>query len=179
MRHHMKIRCIACATLLLIGCGVTAAQPPDERSQDGRRPNAGDERGGAPADAGGRQPGGARLMLMDVLDADRNGELSAEEIAGAEAALKRIDRDSDGRLTAGELSRSSLNPTGSDATGHHSARGNPESPTQAPGQRRPQAAGGNAGFGGGLIPFLGSQALHEELNLTEEQSTRLRKPAAR
>lgn len=54
-------------------------------------------------------PGGGRGMmmrggpLMVALDADKNGELSAAEIAVAATALKTLDKNSDGKLSAEEL----------------------------------------------------------------------------
>ncbi|MEK6398757.1 MAG: EF-hand domain-containing protein [Terriglobus sp.] len=41
--------------------------------------------------------------VMIALDADKDGELSAEEIANAPVALKSLDKDGDGALSAGEL----------------------------------------------------------------------------
>jgi hypothetical protein len=38
-----------------------------------------------------------------AVDANRDGEISAEEIEGATAALKQLDRNGDGKLTAPEL----------------------------------------------------------------------------
>jgi hypothetical protein len=57
-------------------------------------------------------PGGAGVVrsslmrggpLMQVLDTDKNGELSAAEIAAAATALKTLDKNSDGKLSADEL----------------------------------------------------------------------------
>ena len=45
----------------------------------------------------------ARLPIMAALDADGNGEISASEIEGAVAALKKLDKNSDGKLTMEEL----------------------------------------------------------------------------
>jgi len=56
--------------------------------------------------AGGRPPGRFN-PLMRVFDADQNGTLSAEEIAGAEAKLKELDKNKDGELSDEEL-RSAL-----------------------------------------------------------------------
>jgi len=61
------------------------------------------------APAAGAQPaGGGRFRppvhpLMAALDADRDGALSAEEIAKAPEALKRLDRNGDGRLAGEEV----------------------------------------------------------------------------
>ena len=40
-----------------------------------------------------------------MLDKDRDGELSSEEIAAAPGALVELDQDSDGLISAGEMSR--------------------------------------------------------------------------
>ena len=45
----------------------------------------------------------ARLPLMMALDADGDGEISSSEIEGAVAALKKLDKNSDGKLTTDEL----------------------------------------------------------------------------
>jgi Ca2+-binding EF-hand superfamily protein len=45
----------------------------------------------------------ARMPLMMALDADGNGEISSSEIEGAVAALKKLDKNSDGKLTMEEL----------------------------------------------------------------------------
>lgn len=45
----------------------------------------------------------ARLPVMMALDADGDGELSASEIEGAVAALKKLDKNSDGKLSGEEL----------------------------------------------------------------------------
>ena len=50
---------------------------------------------------GGRGPRGDGVA--NVLDANRDRTLSAEEIAAAPAALKKLDRNSDGQLTREEL----------------------------------------------------------------------------
>ena len=43
------------------------------------------------------------LPIMTALDADRNGEISAKEIEDAVAALKKLDKNKDDKLTAEEL----------------------------------------------------------------------------
>lgn len=54
------------------------------------------------------RPGfGPRMMfrtpLNDALDANSDGKLSNEELKGAAAALKKLDKDNDGKLTAEEI----------------------------------------------------------------------------
>ena len=44
-----------------------------------------------------------RPALMQALDTNQDGELSAEEIANAAGALGQLDRNSDGRITRDEL----------------------------------------------------------------------------
>ncbi len=79
-----------------------AAQTTDQKpaleqqtgSDDGtktEKPNRGPRRKGGP--------------LMRVLDADRDGILSADEIENAGTALKSLDTDGDGNVTRDELPR--------------------------------------------------------------------------
>jgi Ca2+-binding EF-hand superfamily protein len=78
----------------------------------GRRPggpNTGN--GGNPTPQAGTPGQGAPGMgmfggagpLLAALDADRDGELSADEISKAADALKKLDRDGDGKLTRNEI----------------------------------------------------------------------------
>lgn len=66
--------------------------------------------GGGGNPPGGRPPGGGPDAgrrpvppLLAALDADKNGELSAEEIANAATALKALDKDGDGKISKEEL----------------------------------------------------------------------------
>jgi hypothetical protein len=54
---------------------------------------------------GGRGGGDflSRLPVYKTLDKDSNGELSAEEIKNASAALLTLDKDNDGKLSKDEL----------------------------------------------------------------------------
>jgi len=63
----------------------------------------------------------ARFPLMMMLDIDQNGELSPAEIDSAVASIKRLDRNSDGRITSDELMPQSM--PNSDST---AGNGNPE-----------------------------------------------------
>lgn len=76
---------LALVSLPLVLAGTAFAQPAD---------SAGHRRG----------PHGPRgNAAIRVLDADRNHELSAAEIAGAAAALRTLDADNDGTVAATEL----------------------------------------------------------------------------
>ncbi|HWH72425.1 MAG TPA: hypothetical protein VNT26_23895 [Candidatus Sulfotelmatobacter sp.] len=71
-------------------------------------------------------PAGAKAHLpplMTALDTDGNGELSAEEIANASAALLKLDANGDGKLT-----REELRPK------HPGRPGGPGRPNQSEGQ---------------------------------------------
>jgi Ca2+-binding EF-hand superfamily protein len=65
----------------------------------GRGP--GEERG-----ASGRGPGMSFVHMDPILvalDADSNGEISAEELAAATVALKKLDKNGDGQLSEEEV----------------------------------------------------------------------------
>jgi hypothetical protein len=78
------------------------------------QPEAGEKRGGRPGGrvkrAGERPAGpeGRRQMpispLMRVLDANKDGKLSVEELNNAKAALLTLDKNGDGELTREEIS---------------------------------------------------------------------------
>ena len=81
-----------------------------------------------------------RVPAMRALDANGDGELSAEEIGGAAEALKKLDKDQDGKLAREEL-RPPL-----------AGRG-------GPGGRGPGGRGGPAVAPGGRSGGLDSSAL--------------------
>lgn len=78
---------------------IAMAQPPEGRRPEGGPPEGGFFGGGAGREGGRRMPN----PLLDALDADKNGELSTEEIANATAALKSLDKNSDGKLDVAEM----------------------------------------------------------------------------
>ena len=45
----------------------------------------------------------AMMPIIQALDADKNGELSTDEINNAIAALKTLDKDNDGSISAEEM----------------------------------------------------------------------------
>jgi hypothetical protein len=77
----------AAACLIGLAAGGAAAQAP-----------------GAPGPGRGGRPGFRMPMpLMQALDADGDGELSAQEIENATAALKTLDKDRNGKVSSDEL----------------------------------------------------------------------------
>ncbi len=95
------------------------------RGEGGGRGGEGGRGMGRPGGEGG--PGGPPVLrVMTALDANGDGEISADEINNATAALKKLDRNKDGRLDLEELGP---------AFG-------------GPGQGRPGEGGGRGGFGG-------------------------------
>ena len=77
--------------------------------------------------------------VMSALDSDGNGEISSEEIKGAVASLKKIDKNKDGKLTEDELRPNSGGRGG--ASGQRPSRGG-----EGRGGQRP--SGGGEGRGG-------------------------------
>jgi hypothetical protein len=151
--------------LLCVLRATAAAQPPDRAPQDGRLSAA-------------ERPAGASVMLMVALDANRDGVLSAEELAGAEAALKKLDRDGDGRLTAEELRPALTGAPGDGASrGRRGDQANRRNENAARGAGADGAAGGAAASGAGLVWLLDVRPLHDELKLTEEQAAQFKKIA--
>ena len=82
--------------------------PPPPPPADGACPPTGDKPAGPPP--GGPEMGG--MPVMNVLDANNDGALSADEIKNAPAALLKLDANSDGVLTPDEFDR----PVKTDAT---------------------------------------------------------------
>ena len=110
-----------------------------ERSR--RSSGAGGERSSRGSQFGGRGgqggPGGFMRMfpVMVALDSDGNGEISSEEIKGAVAALKKLDKNKDGKLTEDEL-RPSFGGRGG-ASGQRPSRGGQGRGAQRPGRPSP------------------------------------------
>ena len=127
------------------------------RGERSRRPQAGGSggRGGFPGRPGGAGgfggppggPGGFMRMfpIMAALDADGNGEISAEEIKAAPAALKKLDKNNDGKLTDAELLPSFPGGGGSRGGSVRGGRGGaPQIRPSFEGDDRPQSPRGGA-----------------------------------
>ena len=115
----MKFSTMALSLVLAWATVVASAQPqpkdrrgPEDEGGPPGRPEARDsgERPGPPDRPGDRdlRPRPPRPLIA-LLDEDKDGELSAEEIAGAAAALKELDEDGDGTVSREEL-RASFGP---------------------------------------------------------------------
>ncbi len=94
-------RIVRSIALAVVGFAVIHAHAQEGQRPAGRPEGAQRREGG---DGGGR--GGPMMRmnpLMQALDTDKNGELSAAEIANASAALKALDKNGDGKLSADEL----------------------------------------------------------------------------
>ena len=107
------------------------------------------ERGSQSGGRGGQGgPGGFMRMfpVMTALDSDGNGEISPEEIKGAVAALKKLDKNKDGKLTEDEL-RPNFGGRGG-ASGQRPSRGGEGRGGQRP-SRGGEGRGGQRPSGGG------------------------------
>jgi hypothetical protein len=95
-----------CKRTLLVGAIVSVASAMCLSAQDssGTSPatksdRSGDEGSQGEAGKGNRPP---KPPLELALDANRDGTIDADEIAGAVAALKKLDKNGDGKLTPDE-----------------------------------------------------------------------------
>ncbi len=96
----MKPVKLAALVLTLTVPAISIAQPPEGDRRQERPP---EERQDRPRDGG---PDGRPRFpnpVLEAIDADKNGELSAEEIANAATALKTLDKNSDGKLDMVEM----------------------------------------------------------------------------
>jgi hypothetical protein len=107
MRRFASLSLFAVATTTIVALAMTVvAQSPDDTRDpgpDGGR--AGRREGGPPPrDGEGRRPARPPRPPLEVaLDADDDGEISASEIENAAAALKKLDKNGDGKLSADEF----------------------------------------------------------------------------
>jgi EF hand len=112
-------------TLILLGALALASSAFTLVGQDsdGHRPPPGGP--GGPGAQGGR--GMMMLPIIQVLDANGDGVIDEKEIANAPAALKKLDKNGDGKLTMDEL-RPQRPPPGTARPGGPGAPGAPGAP---------------------------------------------------
>lgn len=77
------------ATVAIAGTWTAMAQPPGGRGGQGG--------------PGGHQGGPPPSPVVEALDVNQDHEISAREIAGAAASLKKLDKNRDGKLTHDEI----------------------------------------------------------------------------
>lgn len=148
--------------ILLAGLIVVVAVHFDASAQPPR---------GSEGPGGMQRPRGEpmRIPVMASLDANNDGDLSAEEIAGAAEALKKLDKNGDGRL-----SRDELRP-------QFGGRGGPGGPggPDGPGGRRPLAEGPSASLTSTPTAKDDTErkALQAIQEITEKQGRRMNVPA--
>jgi hypothetical protein len=103
INHTMKrnIATLLMALALTLPAVMTSAQDADPpRPPRGPRPPQ--REGGAPDGPGG--PGQRPIPpLVAALDTNHDGVIDADEIANAPAALRKLDKNGDGKLTMDEL----------------------------------------------------------------------------
>ncbi len=145
----MKKRTVVLTGLVAVALlmETAVAQPPVGNEN---RPGQGFRRGTGFGPGQGRGPGPERGFrpptppLMLALDADKDGELSSDEIKNAATALKTLDKDEDGKLSREELRPQFARPGDGDAF-----RGPGSGGEGRPGDfRRPQPGGRGPGGGG-------------------------------
>ncbi len=124
---------------------VVSAAPPQAKEHDGESSRASrdqsdqDVRSGRDPDShrgrpmSDRGPGGSfdhggmmRMMpIVSTLDADSDGNLSSEEIQNASAALKKLDKNDDGKVDMSELRPQFAGRLGPPPRGSHEVRRSP------------------------------------------------------
>jgi hypothetical protein len=95
MKTKMLLTLVAgLGALTLTAFGQDAGGPP---GQDG--PGRGGSGGQGGPGMGGKRP---MPLIIGALDANHDGVIDADEIANASAALKKLDKNGDGKLTRDE-----------------------------------------------------------------------------
>ncbi|MBQ16372.1 MAG: spore coat protein CotH [Planctomycetaceae bacterium] len=99
MRQVVMAALVGTITLALVQSSPPSlkAQRPDDPRRDPFAPRGFDR--GFPG-PGGRPP---ISPILDILDTNRDGEISNDEIRNAPAIIKKLDRNGDGQITADEL----------------------------------------------------------------------------
>ena len=120
----------AIAMAILTPTHVALAQQSGKGRNDQRSPQQADSDAKERTQgrkSGGRGGGG----LFRLLDADRDGKLSAKEIDGAVAVLMKLDKDRDGVLSSEELAGVSRGRGGGGQRGKGAGRDNQRKESRA------------------------------------------------
>ena len=96
MKTKMMLVVLALSASALIVNAQDAGGLPD-----GERPSRQAGSGNGPGGMNGHRP--PPSPLMEALDANHDGVIDANEIANASAALKKLDKNGDGKLSSDEL----------------------------------------------------------------------------
>lgn len=112
--------------------GAERKGPRDGNKGPGQDGGPAAKQGDAPdgPDKGGPQGDRKRPVppLMSVLDADGDGVISADEIAGAAVSLRKLDKNGDGKLTPDEYHPEPPKRDGKDGDGPRGKRGEGKGP---------------------------------------------------
>ncbi len=139
----MKTKCI---TMIALALGLSAfdmAAQPNERPQ-GPRPGS---REGGPD--GPRHEAQRRMMIPPIvvaLDANKDGTISADELANASAAVKSLDKNNDGAVQMEELRPKPPGGAGEPKDGER--KGPPPGGQRPDGERKGPRPGGQGPDGG-------------------------------
>tara|TARA_R110002073_G_scaffold43606_5_gene121607 strand:+ start:3707 stop:4519 length:813 start_codon:yes stop_codon:yes gene_type:complete len=147
MMKRFALLSVSCGMVLFLGNSLVHAQPPVGRQGGGGR--GGQSGGGMRGPQGGAQQ---TPPLLRIFDTDNDGELSAAEIDAAAVALRKLDQNRDGRLTADELRPSGPGGPGGPAGqrgGERGGAGGPGGRQGGPGQQGPGGRGQGEPEGGG------------------------------
>lgn len=153
MKHHLTLSITAALGWALLG-GELLAAPPGQGQGQGK-PGQGRRQQGQQGQGKGQRPGGQQQgqrgqmppnPILQAIDLNRDGQLTANEIQQAAASLMKLDRNRDGKLTQDEL-RPQFGGRGQAQGGQRPGQGNQQG--KAGGARRGQGqaqgrAGGNA-----------------------------------
>ncbi|HWD92667.1 MAG TPA: hypothetical protein VG938_09980 [Verrucomicrobiae bacterium] len=85
------------AATLTVNAQDAGGPPPDNQNPHHQGPGGPD----GPRGMNGHRP--PPSPVMEALDANHDGVIDADEIANASAALKKLDKNGDGKLTPDEL----------------------------------------------------------------------------
>lgn len=109
--HRIAIAAFASLSLIVISMDSSQAQPegrggfegsPGEADAPGRDGEGRRGRPGSFRDRG-RFRGQPQNLLFEAIDLNSDGEISAVELRKAAAALKKLDKDKDGKITLAEV----------------------------------------------------------------------------